>query len=133
MPWLYMALAIVAEVVGTLELRALAGGTGRWWPITLVAVAYVVSFTFLALALRSLNVGTVYAIWSGVGTAAVAVAGWLLFAERVTWLGVCGMALIVAGVVVLVTAGSARHDKGSAAPPTDGRRPAGRTAGTAAP
>jgi small multidrug resistance pump len=127
-----MALAIVAEVTGTLELRAVAGGTGRWWPITLVALAYVVSFAFMALALRSLSVGTVYAIWSGVGTAAVAVAGWLLFAERVTWLGVCGMALIVVGVVVLVSSGSGRRDSGSASRPTGGGSPAGRIAGTAA-
>ena len=117
MPWLFLALAIVAEVTGTLELRALAGGTGRWWPIVLVVIAYAVSFAFMALALRALSVGTVYAIWSGVGTAAVAVAGWLLFAERVTWIGVCGMAIIVIGVAVLVASGSARHSDASGTRP----------------
>jgi len=63
----------------------------------------------MTLALRQLNVGVVYAIWSAVGTAAVAGAGVLLFDERITWVTVVGMALIVLGVVVLVGSGATRH------------------------
>jgi small multidrug resistance pump len=107
--WLFLALAIIAEVTGTLELRAVAGGSARWPVIALVAVAYVVSFGFMTLALRHIGVGAVYAIWSGAGTAAVAAFGWWLFGERIGWVGALGMALIVGGVIVLVASGSTHH------------------------
>jgi len=102
MPWLFLALAIVAEVAGTLQLRALADASNRVLPIVLVTIAYVVSFLFMTLALRHIGVGAVYAIWSGVGTAAIAVLGQVLFAERIRWPGAVGMALTVAGVILLV-------------------------------
>jgi small multidrug resistance pump len=86
----------------------LAGGV-RPGVVALVVLAYAVSFSALALALRTINVGAAYAIWSAVGTAAVAVLGVTLFRERITWSGAAGMALIVAGVVVLVGSGSVRH------------------------
>jgi small multidrug resistance pump len=106
MPWLFLFLAITAEVTGTLELRALATASNRWWPIMAVTCAYVISFTFMTLALRYIRVGTVYAIWSGIGTAAVAVLGQWLFGERITWRGAIGMALIVGGVALLVLSGT---------------------------
>ena len=109
MPWVWLAGAIAAEVAGTLQLRGLAGGSLRWPVIVVVTVAYVVSFAFMTLALRSLGVGAVYAIWSGVGTAAVALLGWWLFDERVNLAGVLGMALIVGGVIVLVASGTTHH------------------------
>jgi small multidrug resistance pump len=106
MPWLFLFLAIAAEITGTLQLRVLATASNRWWPITVIVCAYAVSFAFMTLALRHLRVGTVYAIWSGAGTAAVAVGGQWLFGERITWRGAIGMALIVGGVVVLVLSGT---------------------------
>lgn len=116
MPWLYLALAIVAEVCGTLQLRGLAGTSIRPLPILLVTIAYVLSFAFMTLALRHIGVGAVYAIWSGVGTFAVAVLGQVLFAERVRLIGALGMALIVGGVILVVLGGAesgARADHGS--------------------
>lgn len=109
MPWFFLALAIIAEVAGTLQLRALAEASHRVLPIALVTLAYVVSFLFMTLTLRHIGVGAVYAIWSGVGTAAVAVLGQILFAERIRWPGAVGMALIVAGVVLLVAGGQTAH------------------------
>jgi small multidrug resistance pump len=114
MPWLYLFLAITTEVTGTLALRALAAAPGRWWPVAVVICAYAVSFAFMTLALRHISVGTVYAIWSGAGTAAVAVLGQWLFGEQITWRGAIGMALIVGGVVLLVTSGSTSHSTGRA-------------------
>ena len=108
MAWVYLAVAIAAELVGTLGLRSVAGSL-TWWSVALIVVAYSASFTAMALALRQLNVGVVYAIWSAVGTAAVAGAGIVLFGERLSWPAVAGMALIVLGVVVLVSSGSVRH------------------------
>lgn len=108
MPWVMLGVAVVSEVAATLSLRGLAGG---FRPVLLAAVlvGYGVSFTLVGIALRSLNVGAVYAIWSGVGTAGVAVAAWWLFSERLNWVAVAGMALIVAGVVVLVSSGVTSH------------------------
>ncbi len=106
MGWLFLAGAIGTEVAGTLALRALADGF-RWAPAVVVTVGYATSFVLLALALRSVNVGPAYAIWSGVGTAGVAVLGVLLFAERINGVGVVGLVLIVTGVAVLSLSGTA--------------------------
>ncbi len=108
MAWLLLAAAIGSEIVGTLMLRHVANSP-TWWGITVVVVGYAASFSAMAAALRQLNVGVVYAVWSGVGTAAVAVAGVLLFGEHLTWRAVLGLVVIVLGVVVLVTSGSVRH------------------------
>jgi small multidrug resistance pump len=108
MAWLLLAGAIAAEVTATLALRGTASGLK---PLTVAAVilGYGVSFVLMAGALRQLNVGVVYAIWSGVGTAGVAVAATLLYGERLSVAAVAGMVLIVVGVVVLVTSGTTTH------------------------
>ena len=98
--WVMLAGAIISEVVGTLSLKA-ADGFRRPGFIVLVVIAYGASFSLLALALRTIQVGPAYAIWSGVGAAIVTVAGVLLFREHLNWLTVGGIALIVLGVVVL--------------------------------
>jgi len=106
MGWLFLAGAIGAEVAGTLALRSVAAEF-RWGPAAVVAVGYLVSFVLLALALRSVNVGAAYAVWSGVGTAGVAGLALLIYGERINAVGVLGLALIVAGVGVLSLSGSA--------------------------
>ena len=108
MAWLMLAVAIGTEVVATLALRATAEGL-RPLPVILLVVGYLTSFVLMALALRTLNVGVVYAIWAGVGTAGTAVAGALLFGERLSLTAVGGLVLIVAGVAVLASSGSASH------------------------
>ena len=106
MEWVYLAAAIGFEVSGTLGLRSIAHSVAPL-PVALIAVSYVASFVFLSLALRQLSVGVSYAIWSGVGTAAVAGIGALIFGEKINTPMVIGMTLIVVGVVVLVGAGGA--------------------------
>lgn len=105
MGWLLLAGAIGAEVAGTLALRSVAAEF-RWAPAAVVAVGYILSFVLLALALRSVNVGIAYAVWSGVGTAGVAVLALLIYGERISLLGVFGLALIVAGVGVVSLGGA---------------------------
>jgi small multidrug resistance pump len=106
--WLFLVAAIIAELFGTLGLRAVANAP-VWWAIALIAVAYTVSFICMGVALRQLNVGVVYAIWSAVGTAAVSIVGVLLFGERLNWQALIGMTMVVVGVAVLVSSGSVRH------------------------
>lgn len=99
-PYVYLGLAICSEVAGTLALRSSRGFT-RLVPSVFVIVAYAFAFFLLSLTLRSMTVGMAYAIWSGVGTALVAVAGIVLFHEHLTLLGWVGIVLIVVGVFVL--------------------------------
>ena len=96
----YLALAIAAEVVGTLALKASAEFT-RFWPTCLSVVAYVVSFYFLGLVLRSVPVGVAYAIWSGVGMVLIAVFGIVFFDQVPDLPAVLGIGLILAGVLVM--------------------------------
>lgn len=100
MHWLILAAAILAEVVGTTCLKASHGLT-RWLPVVGAVVFYVVSFSGLALALRSIDVSVAYAIWAGLGTALVVLVGVVMFGELFTPLrGVC-ILLILLGVIGL--------------------------------
>lgn len=108
MPWLLLGAAIATEVAGTLALRA-SDGMSRLVPAIVVVVGYVASFGFLALVLKSLPVGIVYAIWAAVGVAAVAVLGKIMFGDPVPPLAAVGMVLIVGGVVLVSMSGAAAH------------------------
>ena len=100
MSYLYLAIAILAEVIGTSALKATEGFT-RLAPSLIVAIGYGVSFYFLALALRTIPVGVAYAIWSGVGIALITLIGWIVFKQALDAPALAGIALIVAGVVVI--------------------------------
>jgi small multidrug resistance pump len=100
MPFAYLALAILAEVVGTSALKASNGFT-VWAPSAVVIVAYSVSFYFLSLALRTIPVGVAYAIWSGVGIVLISTIGWVAFRQRLDAAALAGIGLIIAGVAVI--------------------------------
>lgn len=109
MPWLYLGIAIVGEIVGTTALKA-SEGFSRLGPSLIVILGYAVAFYFLAQVLRTIPVGVAYAIWSGVGVAAITVIGVVLFGQRLDLAAIVGIGLIVAGVVVLNTlSGSVDH------------------------
>ena len=108
MAWVLLAGAIVTELMGTLGLRAL-GSQPTWWAVALIAIAYTASFSCMAFSLRVLNVAVVYAIWSAVGMAGIAVAGVLIFHERLSPQAVAGIVVIALGVALLVASGSVRH------------------------
>ncbi|MEU0394212.1 multidrug efflux SMR transporter [Streptomyces sp. NPDC006208] len=96
--------AIAFEVMATLALRA-SHGLSRLGPSALVVVGYGTAFVLLALALKSLNVGPVYAVWSGVGTIGAFLGGVWLFDEPVKPATLIGVTLIVIGVVVMYLGG----------------------------
>lgn len=100
MSYLYLAIAIVAEVIGTSALKAAEGFT-RPLPSLVVIVGYGAAFYFLSLALKVIPVGIAYAIWSGVGVALITLIGWVVFKQRLDAPALAGLALIVAGVVVI--------------------------------
>jgi small multidrug resistance pump len=95
-------------VAGTLALRA-SNGLSRLVPSIIVAVGYLASFGLLALVLKTLPVGIVYAIWAAVGVALVAILGKLMFNDPVPPVAMIGMVLIVAGVVLVSLSGATGH------------------------
>lgn len=100
MTFVYLVLAIVAEVVATCALKASEGFT-RPVPSLLVVVGYGVAFYLLSLVLRTLPVGIAYAIWAGLGIVLVTLVGIVVFGEKPDVPAVLGITLIVAGVVTL--------------------------------
>jgi small multidrug resistance pump len=104
--WIFLAGAIASEVVATASLK-LSNGLTRPAPSVVVAVGYLLSFVLLAQALKlQLQVSVAYAIWSGVGTAAITVIGILLLNEPLTAGKALGIALVIGGVVMLNLAGA---------------------------
>ena len=99
-PYIPLILAIALEVVGTSFLQRSAQFT-RLWPTVGMAVCYLGSFYLLSLTLRMLPLGVAYAIWSALGIVLVALIGLLMFGQRLDLPAVIGLALIVAGVVVI--------------------------------
>ena len=104
--WLYLFFAIAFEVAGTTSMK-LSEGFSRWLPSTMIFVFYAISFTFLTLALKRLDLSVAYAIWAGLGTALITAIGFIWFKEPVTALKCVCVCLIVAGVVGLKAVSSA--------------------------
>ena len=98
--WIFLAVAIVSEVIATSALKASEGFT-RFWPSLIVAVGYLIAFYFLSLTLKTMPVGIAYAIWSGVGVALIAVIAWIFLGQPLDLAAIIGLSLIMAGVVVL--------------------------------
>lgn len=105
-PWLLLSLAILLELSGTICLK-LSHGFSRLAPSLGVVCFYLGSFTLMSFSLKTLEVGIVYAIWSGVGTALIAIVGILAFGESITALKVLGLLMIVGGTFLLRTASAA--------------------------
>jgi small multidrug resistance pump len=98
--WIFLSIAIVSEVAATSALKA-CEGFSRLWPSVIVLVGYGTALFFLSLTLKTVPVGVVYAIWSGVGIALIALVAWIFFGQALDVPAIVGLLLIVAGVVVL--------------------------------
>ncbi|SFH53450.1 DMT family transporter [Modicisalibacter xianhensis] len=100
MGYVYLFVAIVAEVIGTSALKASQEFT-RFWPSVVVVVGYGLAFYMLTLVLRTVPVGIAYALWAGLGIVLVTLIGVLAFGEKLDLPAVLGLVLIIAGVVVI--------------------------------
>jgi small multidrug resistance pump len=98
--WLYLLVAVVAEVIGTSALKA-SDGLSRLWPTLVMIVAYGIAFFCLSITIRIIPVGIAYAVWSGIGIVLITLIGWLYFGQRLDASAIFGICLIIAGVVVL--------------------------------
>lgn len=100
MEWLILSVAIVSEVIASSALK-LAKGFTRWKPSVVVVCCFSLSLYLLSLTLETLPVGVVYAIWSGSGVALITLVGRFFFGQKLDRPALIGIAMILAGVVVL--------------------------------
>ncbi|KJS08145.1 MAG: multidrug transporter [Gammaproteobacteria bacterium BRH_c0] len=100
MHFVYLGIAIVAEVIGTTSLKASQGFT-QLWPSVLVVGGYGIAFYCLSLVLKTIPVGVTYAIWSGLGIVLVTLVSAVVFRQIPDLPALLGMGLIIAGVVVM--------------------------------
>ena len=98
--YLYLGLAIVAEVAATSALKA-SDGFSRLLPSLVTIAGYAIAFWFLSLTLRVLPTGIVYALWSGIGIVLISAVAWIWFKQALDGPALLGMGLIIAGVVVI--------------------------------
>ena len=100
MAYLYLAIAIVAEVIATSALKASNEFT-RLVPSMVVVAGYAVAFYFMTLVIRTIPLGITYAIWSGLGIVLIAAVGFFYYRQSLDLAAIIGMGLIVSGVVVI--------------------------------
>jgi small multidrug resistance pump len=98
--YIYLAIAIASEVIATTSMKAL-DGFNKPLPLLLVVVGYGISFWMLSLVVKSIPVGIAYAVWAGLGIVLVSIAALVIYQQRLDLPALLGMALIVAGVVVI--------------------------------
>ncbi len=100
MHWLYLILAIIFEVMATLSIKQATLGNTYVWSAVII-IFYTISFSFVYYATKSIEIGTVYAIWAGMGTALIVLLGWIIFKEDMNWYKIVGVLSIIFGVVLL--------------------------------
>ena len=100
MGYLYLGIAVAAEVIATSALKASDGFT-RLLPSLIVVVGYGIAFYFLSLVLKTVPVGVAYAVWSGAGIVLIGLIGWLALKQPLDLPAMLGMGLIIAGVAVI--------------------------------
>lgn len=100
MSWLYLSIAIFAEIIATTALKK-AEGFSLLLPSVVTVVGYAIAFYFLSLSLRSIPVGIAYAVWSGVGIVAISIIGVIVFKQTLDLAALIGISFIVLGVLIL--------------------------------
>ncbi len=106
--WIYLAVAIVAEVAATSALK-LSDGMTRFWPSLWVIAGYSVAFYCLAQAIKVIPVGISYAVWAGTGIVLIALIGWAMFGQKLDLPAIVGIGLILAGVVMVTLVSDSVH------------------------
>ena len=100
MKYIFLTIAIFAEVIATSALKSVEGFS-KLGPSALVVIGYGVAFYFLSLTLKTIPLGIAYAIWSGLGITLVSIVGYFLYKQNLDFPAILGLVLILAGVVVI--------------------------------
>ncbi|AGI69060.1 putative multidrug resistance protein [Octadecabacter antarcticus 307] len=95
-----LIVAVIFETIGTTALQASQQFT-KLGPSVIVVIAYSIAFYLLALTLKSMPVGIMYAIWSGSGIVLIALIGWVVFRQTLDWPAILGMTLILVGIIII--------------------------------
>ncbi|WMQ74648.1 MAG: Multidrug transporter [Sodalis sp.] len=100
MAYLYLFVAIIAEVIATSSIKASAGFS-KLVPSLLVIIGYAISFTLLSLVLKTVPIGIAYASWCGLGIVFVAIVSYFLYGQKLDVVSICGITMIIAGVLII--------------------------------
>jgi small multidrug resistance pump len=100
MVYLYLLIAVVAEVIATSALNASKGFT-VWQPTLITCVGYLIAIYFLALTMKSIPMGITYALWSGAGIVFISSIGWVVFKQHLDFAAVVGLAFIITGIAII--------------------------------
>lgn len=100
MKYVFLTLAIIFEVIGSSFMKA-SDGFAKWLPTAIFVVAYVTCFYFLALALKTIPLGTAYAIWAGLGIVLTAAVSVIVFKQKLDLPAIIGISFIVVGVIIM--------------------------------
>lgn len=98
--FMYLTMAIVAEVIATAMLKTSEGFT-RLWPSLVVVAGYAIAFWGLSMVVKTMPLGIVYAIWSGMGIVLISIAALFIYQQKLDLPAMTGIGLIVAGVLVI--------------------------------
>jgi multidrug transporter EmrE-like cation transporter len=98
--YLYLFVAILLEVFSSTQLK-LSQGFRKFWPSLFTLVGYSVTFYFLALSLKTLSMGVVFATWSGIGTALTVFVAILFLKEKITLRSIAGLCILLFGIILL--------------------------------
>ncbi|MGC8770829.1 MAG: DMT family transporter [Brevinematia bacterium] len=100
MKWIFLSIAILAEVVATSALKSAEGFT-KLLPSIIVIIGYGIAFFFLSLTLKNIPVGIAYAIWSGAGITLISIIGYFIFEQSLDFPAIIGILFIITGVIII--------------------------------
>lgn len=100
MAYLYLLIAIIAEVIATSALNA-SKGFSVWQPTVITCVGYLIAIYFLSLTMKSIPMGMTYAMWSGAGIVFISSVGWIFFKQHLDLAAVIGLGFIVSGIAII--------------------------------
>jgi len=107
--YIYLFFAILAETIGTVALQA-SQQFSRMGPTAIMGAAYILSFYLMALALKTMTLGVVYAIWSGLGIVFIAALAYLVYGQKLDLPAIIGLSMIMGGIIIIhLFSNSATH------------------------
>ena len=108
MAYLYLLIAVIAEVIATSALNA-SKGFSQWWPSIITCIGYLIAIYFLSLTMKSIPMGISYALWSGAGIVFISAIGWVVFKQQLDVAAMIGLVFILVGIVIINVFSKSTH------------------------
>lgn len=106
--YLYLAIAILAEVIATSALKA-SNGFSNWLPSVITVIGYLIAIYFLALTMKTIPVGITYALWSGAGIILISLIGWIVFKQTLDTAALIGLGFMITGIIIINVFSNSTH------------------------